>query len=573
MKWINDLKISSKLILLVVTFLISLVAVGYTGYHYLAISNTDMAEMYNDRLLPVKWLNDNRNQARAIQADLFDLMLTTDDSYNQQIMKDIDARTKLFAENLAKYEQTKLDSFEAENLKKMNADLAKFREARKEVIALALQNKNQEAYVVFNQNARPFAEAFNQSLSDLAEYNAKKADEISVQNKINFNKAMQIFVGIILFATVCTICLGWIITRRISKRMNDIVKFLGELSKGNFSKEVPNSSLQDKSEFGTVSKAIDTMNKNIRNLIRQLAQTSEQLAASSEEMTASAEQSAQASNQVAISITEVAEGAENQLKLVYSTSEVVGQMSNAIQQVAQNAVIVSSSTEKTGKAANEGERAVEKAINQMNVIDQKTSATANVIGELEEKSNQIGQIVETISNIAGQTNLLALNAAIEAARAGEQGRGFSVVADEVRKLAEQSQDAAKQIADLIGEVQEKTNHAVAFMNDGRREVTIGTDVVNVAGAGFREIIKMIREISDQIHEISAAIEQLTSGSQHVVSAVQEIDQESQNAAKQTETVSAATEEQSASIEEIASSSQMLSKMAEELQSVIQQFKV
>ena len=116
----------------------------------------------------------------------------------------------------------------------------------------------------------------------------------------------------------------------------------------------------------------------------------------------------------------------------------------------------------------------------MGVIEQKTNNTADVIGELESKSKQIGQIVSLISNIAEQTNLLALNAAIEAARAGQAGRGFAVVADEVRKLAEQSAHATKDITSLIAEVQFKTQSAVTFMNESKREVKIGSELVDLA---------------------------------------------------------------------------------------------
>ena len=199
-----------------------------------------------------------------------------------------------------------------------------------------------------------------------------------------------------------------------------------------------------------------------------------------------------------------------------------------------------------------GEGAIKKAVSQMKIIEEKTNDTAMVVCELEEKSKQIGQIVDAISNISGQTNLLALNAAIEAARAGEAGRGFSVVAEEVRKLAEQSQNAAKQITGLINEVQMKTNSAVEFMVMGKKEVDAGTQVVSMAGSSFEEILGMVRVMTLQISEISKSIADITSGTQKMVQAVDTIDQEGKKASEQTQTISAATEEQSASTEEIAS---------------------
>ena len=276
---------------------------------------------------------------------------------------------------------------------------------------------------------------------------------------------------------------------------------------------------------------------------------------------------------MAQSITEVAKGSDEQLRAADQTRDMVEQMSKGIDQMAQNTMVVSASAQKTASAAAEGEQSVGQAVAQMGIIETKTEATANVIASLEERSKQIGQIVEVISTIAAQTNLLALNAAIEAARAGEAGRGFAVVADEVRKLAEQSQDAAKQITELIGEVQGRTNQAVLFMNEGRREVETGAKVVNSAGQSFADILRMVREISAEVHEISAATEELTSGTQQVVGAAQRISKESRQAAEQTETISAATEEQSASMEEIASASRHLANMAEGLQVAVQKFKI
>ncbi len=325
-------------------------------------------------------------------------------------------------------------------------------------------------------------------------------------------------------------------------------------------------------ELGHLGQSFETMAGNLRGLVREIAGATEQVTVSAAELTVSAGQSAQASSQVAASITAVAQGAEKQLHLVNETTSVVEQMSQGIQQVAAGTASVSAAAVVTAAAANDGEQAIGKAVSQMAVIAQKTTATAAVISELEEKSKHIGQIVEAIGNIAGQTNLLALNAAIEAARAGEQGRGFAVVAVEVRKLAEQSREAAKQIAGLIGAVQQRTNNAVVFMEEGKKEVSIGTEVVNMAGRNFRDILAMIRDIANQINAIAAAVQQMESGSRLVVQAMGEINTESKNTAGESQTVSAATEEQSASAEAIAAASQSLASMAERLHQAINSFK-
>ena len=333
------------------------------------------------------------------------------------------------------------------------------------------------------------------------------------------------------------------------------------------------SKVSSEDEIGQLAKGFREMRTSLRNLVATVHAQSEHLAASSEELTASADQSAQASNQVAESITEVAAGATAQLNAAKDAAAVVQQMSASIQQVSATTSEVANQSARAANQAQEGNRAVNKAVEQMNRIEQTVNNSAKVVAELGERSKAIGQIVATISGIAGQTNLLALNAAIEAARAGEQGRGFAVVAEEVRKLAEQSEAATKQISALIGGIQGDTDQAVAAMDNGTREVKLGAEVVNAAGQAFNEIVGLVTQVSDQVKEVSDTIEQMAVGSQQIVGSVNKIDKLSKEAAAQAQNVSAATEEQSASMEEIASSSQSLAQLAIDLRDAVGKFHV
>lgn len=204
-------------------------------------------------------------------------------------------------------------------------------------------------------------------------------------------------------------------------------------------------------------------------MIVKVQEASEIVSASSEELTASTEQLSQAADQVVTAITDVTNGTSQQMQSVDDTMTIVEQMSAGLQQIAANTGSVSAAAEKTSNTALEGGEAVQKVASQM-AIETSVTHSAQVVAKLGERSKEIGQIVDTIAGIAGQTNLLALNAAIEAARAGEQGRGFAVVAEEVRKLAEQSRDAAKEIAALIGDIQQDTTKAVLAMEEGTNEV-------------------------------------------------------------------------------------------------------
>lgn len=572
MQWFINFRTGQKIAVLAVILIVFMLFIGGVGY-YAGQTMADKAEeMYNDRLLPVKWLNTMRNNFRAIEADCWQIVIAPIDQTRQkQVLDDIERRTNDDKELLGQYSKTKLDPFEVEVVAKLNKELEIHRAERKIALDLALAGKKQEAFIHFNEKALPSLNKLNAHIRDLAEYNAKVAADLEKQTKEMASFVNKMTIGITILAISLAIITTWYISRIIVEPLKEMLSCIAKDENGYITiKKVNVRSSDEVGELGTV---LNEFTEQVRKVIEGVANSAEQLAASSEELTASAEQSAQATNQVAVSISEVAQGTEEQAKAVGETSTVLEHISENIRQVAANADVMTGTSEKAAAAAQHGGKSVKTAVEQMDNIERTVSGTAQVVSKLGERSKEIGQIVDTISGIASQTNLLALNAAIEAARAGEQGRGFAVVAEEVRKLAEQSQEAAKKIAVLIGEIQVETDRAVTAMEDGTREVKTGAEVVNAAGETFTEIVNLVSQLSGQVRDITAAIQQVAAGSQQIVTSVKAVDRLSREMAGQTQNVSAATEEQSASMQEIASSSQSLAKMAQELQDTINSFKV
>ncbi|AFL98561.1 methyl-accepting chemotaxis protein [Desulfitobacterium dehalogenans ATCC 51507] len=384
------------------------------------------------------------------------------------------------------------------------------------------------------------------------------------------NDIIRIAVAMILGLALVS-AFAFKLSQNFARRIKIVAQGANEIAQGNLNIEKIQVDSQD--ELGQLAQDFNHMTENLIQLVKQVSLASEHIASSSQQLSAGAEQSAQASNEVAGAITEVAQGTEKQMTAVNDVAAVVEEMAAGMGQVLNNTEYVVRSAEGTAKATEKGQQSIHTTINQMDHIQKAVNHSASLVEQLGIRSQEIGQIVEAISGIADQTNLLALNAAIEAARAGEQGRGFAVVAEEVRKLAEQSQIAAKQIADLIGEIQEDTHKAVDSMKNGTQEVEIGSKVVYEAGSAFEEIARLIQEVTEQVRGISHEIEEISHGNERIVSSIHEVNQISKSIAEQTLNVSASTEEQSASVEEIASSSQMLAKMTEDMEQALRRFKI
>ena len=326
-------------------------------------------------------------------------------------------------------------------------------------------------------------------------------------------------------------------------------------------------------EVGIMSRAMQTLQKNISAMMKQVKDSAEEVAQSSQQLTENADQSALASNQIADSIVNVAGSCNEQFTSVENANTHVEKLSSNMESFKATIKQAGNMVNDTKHEADIGSSNMKNAVEQMRLIEQTVSESARVIAELGEESNRIGSIVEAISGIAEQTNLLSLNAAIEAARAGEHGRGFAVVADEVRKLAEQSQESAKKITQIIVSIQGKAQNAVNVMQEGVAQVENGVEAVNGAGESFGDIASKVQTVVVQTQEMEHIVNELVDSTNTINEAVGKISTMSKSVSAEAQTVSAATEEQTATMSEIASASKKLSKMADNMENAINKFKI
>lgn len=375
---------------------------------------------------------------------------------------------------------------------------------------------------------------------------------------------------VILVVTVVGVVMGYFIIRSFIVPLRKLMNQTQVVAQGDLTHDI---SLHSRDEFGQLADSFNQMTVSLRELIREVNDKSASLAASSEELTASAEQSSQAAESIAVNIQQVAHGSEEQLKSVQQISQTIAEMASGVKQIAAHSQEVSQSAEQATGKTTEGSQAIHSAVQQMNAVNETVQELSRLVTGLGERSNEIGIIVDTITNISNQTNLLSLNAAIEAARAGEQGKGFAVVANEVRKLAEQSAQSAQQITDLIVSIQEETRLAVTSMDKGKQEVSSGIVAVHQAGEAFAAISESVIAVTALIQEVSASVQQLAAGAEQVVASIKAMEEVAGKGALGMQNISAATEQQLATMQEVASSTTVLSRMAEDLQDAVSRFKL
>lgn len=236
----------------------------------------------------------------------------------------------------------------------------------------------------------------------------------------------------------------------------------------------------------------------------------------------SASEVSSAAIQLSSTSKQIADGTETVVAQANTVATAGEEMTATSQDIAQNCQFAAEGAQRASKAAQDGAVVVDKTIFIMKQIAEKVQESAKTVGNLGARSDQIGEIICTIEDIADQTNLLALNAAIEAARAGEQGRGFAVVADEVRALAERTTKATKEISAMIKSIQNETKGAVAIMEQGVMQVESGTTEAAHSGTALHDILGQINSVATQVNQIATAAEEQTATTGEISNNMQQI---------------------------------------------------
>lgn len=408
------------------------------------------------------------------------------------------------------------------------------------VMELALAHKQDEAVALLMNEAVPLTQKVQDAFDEQVKYQQENVDAAYKRSVAIYGRAKSIQ----LVAGAVSIILGLLaagfLIHNFVTRINRVADAMSRVADGDLSTHLK---IYADDEIGDLGRSINRMLTSIAGMITSIKNTATQVASAAGVLYANSEQIATGAEEVAAQAGTVATASE--------------EMAATSSEIAQNCNLAADSSRHASRLATEGVSVVHETVAGMNRIAERVKESAATVESLGSRSDQIGEIVGTIEDIADQTNLLALNAAIEAARAGEQGRGFAVVADEVRALAERTTKATKEIGQMIKAIQTETKGAVTSMEEGVNEVELGTKDAAKSGTALEHILNQINEVTMQINQIATAAEQQTATTSEITNNIQQI----------TEVVQTSASGSHAS----AYSASELTAHAEELQRLVGQF--
>ena len=414
-----------------------------------------------------------------------------------------------------------------------------------------------------------FSAAIDEDVKDCREGLAEAA-ETSEKTFADFENLVHVIGIIIAVILIFIVGVLYILARDINRSVKEISSVTERAARGDLSKNI---FIESNDEFGVISEQINSVFQHMRKALGKVQNVAQEVAEGAEKNKASVTEAGDLVQNVALAVTSAFENAESQKEAIKITDERVHQIEKSVEESVMAMKAGLESVSATAKHAAIGNEVSGKTVTHMNEIAESVEKSTKIVRELGENSKEIGSIVEVIANIAAQTNLLALNAAIEAARAGEHGRGFAVVSDEVRKLAESSQESVQKIADIIGKIQETTEHAVTTMETGYKLVDEGRKNVETTGKSFNEIVSMIQQAEENSQQVMLIINDLSEPIEDIVNRTEKLSTMSAEITEKMESISIATGEQAADIVAISENSAALEELSQKLNTTVKEFQL
>lgn len=520
-----NLKTSLKLLFAFILIACIQIGGGFFSVYNMGKLNENTETMYDESLQPIQYLNNARYLFQELKVNWRDIFISVSSKERTKLLDDVKMARSEINRNIELYSQTSLNKEQKELLERFETELVKYNREYDRSLDVIMENDTK----YYNQmNLNKLQIELGVIINKLIEIDTAQAEKENMDSGQTYSLVKNITLFNITLTFILCIVFGILISRVISKPLNQVVSLVEKVADGDLTET---TDIRTKDEIGILAQSVNRMVINLRGMIQKILNAAENLSASSE--------------QVSSSTGEIASASANQANAAQTMNELFGELSDAISAVAKNTEQAATLSNETIKIAQDGEEVLQSSVQGANLVSDQMAT-------LEKDSNRIGEIIGVIDDIADQTNLLALNAAIEAARAGEQGRGFAVVADEVRKLAERSGEATKQITSIIKDMQENTELSVKSVQEGLAHT-------QKSGEAFDHIIKMVKETGNKVTEIAGASEEQAAQSAEVLHFI--------------ESISAATEEATASSEETAATAQALTELAEELNASVSDFRL
>ncbi|KAF0216921.1 MAG: methyl-accepting chemotaxis [Geobacteraceae bacterium] len=547
MRW-SDLKVKTKLLVLIMGGCLVLAAVGAMGLADMKKVSAGLGKA-NSSMEHIASLQGIKNDFLFIRLDLVYMMALTDAAKIKEKADDLAKRVQNVKNAMAGYENENPDAGKQEHLKSFRegfeAYLAQGNRLAEMAKSAALSGNAQARADVMTFATGSVAPLYNrpaEAIARLVEYELKGGEETYTGEMARYHTSVKMTVGIILAVLAGAFFVGIAIAKSISKPIERVFGTLAKVAAGDLTAR---SDIDTRDEMGMLAREVNEMGERLQAIIGQVAQNAAQVAAAASQLHSTSEQMATGAEEVAAQAGSVATAGE--------------EMAATSAEIAQNCSMAAGGAKNANDSATTGASVVQQTVTVMSRIAERVRESAHTVESLGSRSDQIGAIIGTIEDIADQTNLLALNAAIEAARAGEQGRGFAVVADEVRALAERTTKATREIGEMIKAVQQETKGAVAAMEEGVKEVEMGTAEAAKSGQALQDILDQINAVTMQINQVATAAEEQTATTNEISNSMQQI----------TEVV----QETSNGAHESAGAASQLAHLAEELQRLVGQFKL